>query len=160
MATTTWMHESPVQPPTVIQHWNGLASITLSKLPDGSARLLWVYEEDHPEQLGMFVHLTGDEAQAVFDTVPGVGLLEDVRSTLTDSTALIWHVDQQVMSAKVIELPRSGTEEQLWEFIDSQVDEGFDRSLSMRDPDLRVASDDVALLALHAREATLTSVAS
>ncbi|KXO91154.1 hypothetical protein [Tsukamurella pseudospumae] len=154
------MHESPVQAPTVIQHWDGLTSITLSKLPDSSARLLWVFEEDHPDQLGIFVHLTTDEAQVVFDTAPEVGLLEKVRGTLADNTALIWHIDQQVMSAKVIELPRSGSESDLWEFIDGQIDAGFDRSLSMRDPDLRIASDDIALIALQAREATLIGAAS
>lgn len=160
MPSATWMYEPPVQSPTIIQHWDGLPSITLSKLADGSARLLWVFEEDHPDQLGLFVHLTSDEAQLVFDTPPEIGLLERVRPSLADHTALIWHVDQQVMSAKVITLPQSGSEAQLWEFIDQQIESGFDRSLSMRDPELRTASDDIALVALQARQTTLAQAAS
>ncbi len=158
MSETTWMHEEPTTPPTVLQHWNGLATITLSKLGDGSARLLWIFDEDYPDQLGMFVHLTSDEAQVVFETDPLVGLLERVRPTLSDTTILIWHVDQQVMSATAVELPRTGSESDLWDYLDGLIDRGFDRSLSMRDPEMSTASDDVALIALLARERTLASV--
>jgi hypothetical protein len=158
MPNRNWMHERAVQMPTIIQHWDGLAAITLSKLPDGSARLLWVFDEDHPQQLGLFVHLTADEAQIVYETPPEVGLLEVVRPTLAQTDALLWHLDQEVMSAKFVEIPRGGSEEDFWGYIGTRLEESFDRSVSVHNPTMTVASDDDALTALQAHHSTLTYV--
>ena len=46
-----WLGERTTQAPTIIQHYDGLASITLSKITSG-ARLMWVFDEDFPVQLG------------------------------------------------------------------------------------------------------------
>ncbi|HEY5857066.1 MAG TPA: hypothetical protein VIW24_24270 [Aldersonia sp.] len=84
-----WLGERTTQAPTIIQHYDGLATVTLSKITSG-ARLMWVFDEDFPVQLGLFAHLTDDEAQTVFETPPEVGLLERVRATLTDREAFAW----------------------------------------------------------------------
>lgn len=120
----SWVSEPPRQPPTIIQHWDGLASITLSKISSG-ARLMWVFDEDFPVQLGVFVHLTDDEAQVVFDTEPMVGLLERVRPTLEDTNAYAWRKDRYDLGARPFEISRDASEEdfaeQLWEAAASPV---------------------------------------
>ncbi|SKI79752.1 Uncharacterised protein [Mycobacteroides abscessus subsp. massiliense] len=130
----TWVYTVPEQTPTVIQHFDGLASITLSKLPDGTARLLWVFDEDYPEQLGLFVHLTDKEAQEVFETPAPEGLLERVRHTLTYPDAILWRSNQRVMSAQFIEIPREGDEDALWDHLGRLVEGEFPYQVDMRQP--------------------------
>lgn len=155
-----WVHLRPMQVPTIIQHWDGLPAITLSKLQDGTVRLLWVFDEDHPQQLGLFVHLTDDEAQIVFDTPPGVGLIERVRLALADTDALLWHADQITMTAGWITIPREGTEEAMWEMIGTEL-ERLPFAVSMRASDRQQQGWDPspATAAVEGRERTLVAAA-
>lgn len=120
-----WMYAAPVREPTVIQHFDGLAAITLSKLSDDTARLLWVFDEDHPEQKGLAVHLTDEEAQTVFDTPAPVGLLERVRSNMTYPAAVLWRCDQRAMFAQHIAIPRGGDENSFRNYLERVTEEGL-----------------------------------
>ncbi|OZC62104.1 hypothetical protein CH267_00755 [Rhodococcus sp. 06-621-2] len=117
-----WVYDRAPQAPTILQHWDGLPSITLSKVASG-ARLLWVFEEDFPEQLGAFVHLTDDEAQHVFESPSDDGLIEAVRTRLRDRTAYVWRKSGSSFGAAEFRIPKRGTEEQfaaaLWQAAES-----------------------------------------
>ncbi|WP_131823306.1 hypothetical protein [Mycobacteroides chelonae] len=115
-----WMREAPVQAPTVLQR-----GISLSKLADGTARLLWVFDEDGPKQEVLAVHLTDREAQIVFETPAPVGLLERVRTTLRHSDAVLWRSGQCSSSAKFIAIPREGDEDFFWDFMEGLAEEAF-----------------------------------
>lgn len=112
-----WLGELPKQMPTIVQHWDGLPTVTLSQITSG-ARLLWIFHEDFPEQYGVFVHLTGDEAQKVWETPSDVGLLEGVRRNLRDRDAFVWRKDADSMGAQPCRIPKRGDEpafaELLW----------------------------------------------
>lgn len=153
-ADLPWLYTEPVQPPTVIQHWDGLATVTLSKLPDGTARLMWVFDEDYPIQLGLFVHLTDEEAQVVFDTPPETGLLERVRQRLYDSLALLWSTDARTMRAKFVEIPGTGTDEDsFWASLWAESEKPYPWSVDMVNPPS--GTRDAARLAFEVRERTL-----
>ncbi|NKS10113.1 hypothetical protein GS580_16865 [Rhodococcus hoagii] len=113
-----WVGEPAKQQPTILQHWDGIPSVTLSKITSG-ARLLWIFHEDFPEQFGAFVHLTTDEAQAVFDAPNNQGLLEGIRRNLRDRDAYVWRKDHRLMGAAPFRIPKRGSEpdfaERLWD---------------------------------------------
>jgi hypothetical protein len=54
----------------------------------------------------LFVHLTDDEAQAVYDTAPGVGPIEQIRATLQDPHAYAWRLWEGRFSSVPFEIPR------------------------------------------------------
>ncbi|GAA3157891.1 MULTISPECIES: hypothetical protein [Rhodococcus] len=113
-----WVSEVPPQQPTIIQHWDGMPSITLSRIATG-ARLLWMFHEDFPDQLGVFIHLTDDEAQKVFETPNDHGLIEGIRSNLRDRNAYVWRKDDKRFGARPFRIPKRGDEpsfsESMWD---------------------------------------------
>lgn len=112
-----WIAERAVQPPTILAHWDGLPTITLSKL-GGGARLLWIFDDFDEVQHGAFVRLTGEEAQAVYDTAPDVGLLEMVRRTLADRTAYVWRTSGgSRFEVGIVEIPSDGSEYEFSTFL-------------------------------------------
>lgn len=117
---STWMFEAPTQELTIVQR-----GITLARLPDGTARLLWIFDEEDSAETGLAVHLTDTEAQNVFDTPAQAGLLERVRSTLTHADAVLWRSDPGSLSARLISIPSEGTEESFWGYVEGLAEEGF-----------------------------------
>lgn len=113
-----WVRVQPPQRPTIIQHWDGLPSITLTMIP-GGARLLWIFHEDYPDQLGLFVHLDDFEAQQVFATPSDDGLLEGVRARLHDRDAFVWRKTGNMFGTESYRIPKRGAEpafaESLWD---------------------------------------------
>ena len=96
--------ERPVQPPTVLNHWDGIPSIMLFKIQSG-ALLWWMFQDDEGEQLGVFVHLTDDEAQAVFHGPIYEGLLEPIRENLSDRRAVVWNFRGDGLRAAEFDIP-------------------------------------------------------
>ncbi|WP_027500394.1 hypothetical protein [Rhodococcus sp. UNC363MFTsu5.1] len=154
-----WVGEPAKQRPTILQHWDGIPSVTLSKITSG-ARLLWIFHEDFPEQFGVFVHLTTDEAQSVFETPNDVGLLEGIRTRLRDRVAYVWRKDHQHMGAAPYRIPKRGSEPQFAEAIWSAA-EAVKPMIDLRragalSADTRSVSEAVAM----ARTKTLAAAAA
>lgn len=82
-----WLLEFPAADPVVLNRWDGLPNVVLVPILSG-ALLSWIFEDDDMETLGVFVHLTNDEAQAVFEGTGG--LLEPVRPYLLNRNAVAW----------------------------------------------------------------------
>ncbi|MEU8901413.1 hypothetical protein AB0C65_36490 [Nocardia sp. NPDC048505] len=108
-----WLIEKPSQPPTILSHWDGFPNIMLFKISSG-ALLWWMFEDNDNEELGVFVHLTYEEAQAVFHGPIYEGLLEPIRSSMRDRNAVVWNRRKTgVVKAGRFEIPRGGTEPEL-----------------------------------------------
>lgn len=128
-----WMYAPAVEEPAVLGYWQGITTVTLSTLADGSARLLWVYDDDEGTVDGLLVHLTAEEAQVVAETPGEGGLLEAVRPQLTDPEVLLWRRSWKSMSARLVEIPREGSEAELWEYLDGQVEAGYELEVALPD---------------------------
>ncbi|MFZ2238019.1 MAG: hypothetical protein WAV90_00590 [Gordonia amarae] len=164
MTGQDWLTAEAVQAPTVVASWCAAPIITLSKLADGSARLMWVFDENaHGElsQRGLFIHLTDAEAQAVFDSPTRSGLIESVRAQLIDTAALLWEMGQHTLRATFIAIPRTGTETELWEYIDAQSALAEHCEMTMRGDiaPLDEPGADAAELARAVRQQTLRAAA-
>lgn len=153
-----WIGETAKQPPTILQHWDGLPTVTLSKITSG-ARLLWIFHEEFPEQYGVFVHLTTDEAQAVWQTPSDVGLLEVVRRNLRDRAAYVWRKDFDRFGTQPFRIPKRGDEpafaELLWDAAE-QIDVMFNMAKLQGTPDPR-QSASAAIARARADTLTLAS---
>ncbi|MEK8070435.1 hypothetical protein [Rhodococcoides navarretei] len=137
-----WVRVQPPQRPTILQHWDGLPSITLSMIP-GGARLLWIFHEDYPDQLGLFVHLDDFEAQQVFAAPSNEGLLESVRSRLRDRDAFVWRKTGNMFGTESFRIPKRGDEpsfaESLWdaaEQVEMVLDLALEKRQTLRAPTL------------------------
>ncbi|MFE7421529.1 hypothetical protein [Rhodococcus sp. NPDC057529] len=111
-----WVGERVHQMPTILQHWDGMPTATLSKIT-GGARLLWIFHEDFPEQYGLFVHLTDYEAQRVYDTPSDSGLLEEVRAILRDRDAFVYRKDGDSFGSLPFRITKSGSEPRFAEYL-------------------------------------------
>ncbi|MBY8861108.1 hypothetical protein K7711_31850 [Nocardia sp. CA2R105] len=105
----SWLREKPLQAPTILNHWDGVPSIMLFKIPSG-AILWWMFDEDGDEQLGLFAHLTHDEAQAVFEGSLSEGLLEPIRKTMSYPEAVVWAIRRNGMYAAEFMIPTKSGE--------------------------------------------------
>lgn len=113
---------------TTLNVWNGRPVQFLVPIDGDGAMLWWEFDErDDESSVGVAVHLTDAEAQTVFETPPTVGMLERVRLTLTDTTAILFAIARGSSAHQAIEIPRGGTEE---DFIDFLLDESEDIRLT------------------------------
>ncbi|MBF6211864.1 hypothetical protein IU433_15730 [Nocardia puris] len=87
-----WLIEKPLRQPLVLGRWDGFSNIMLFHIPSG-ALLWWMFDETDEGSLGVFVHLTSEEAQTVYDSADG-GVLEPVRHNLTDRQAVVWSASE------------------------------------------------------------------
>lgn len=112
----SWLDEAQDVPPVVVNQWDGLVTVGLTKISTG-ARLMWVLAEDFPRQYGLFAHLTYDEAQTVFDTPVDVGLLERIRVSMNDRQAMVWSYDGERFGSDNFTIPAGGSEPEFSETI-------------------------------------------
>jgi hypothetical protein len=126
MTDYRWLREAPTGVPVVLSRWDGVANIVLFPIRTG-ALLWWTFEDDESEALGVFVHLTSDEAQQVYDG--DGGLLEPVRKHLRDRHAVVWSKkssDHPMTGPFVIEsdLSEADFAERLWAAAEATRDGG------------------------------------
>ncbi|WP_249644400.1 hypothetical protein [Nocardia sputi] len=105
----SWLLETPLQPPTVLSHWDGFPNIMLFKISSG-ALLWWLFEDNEDEELGVFVHLTSEEAQAVYRGPKDQGLLEPIRHNMSDRLAVVWNRQGERIKVARFVIPANGTE--------------------------------------------------
>lgn len=123
-----WLTEPVLQRPTVLGLYDGFSNIMLFKIPSG-ALLWWMFEDEESESLGVFVHLTDAEAQAVYSSRHDGGLLEPVRAQLTDRHAVVWSAKGgEVRSAEPFLIDGRVSEDEfsnrLWDAAESSRDRG------------------------------------
>lgn len=109
--------------PTALNFWNGRPVQFLIPATDGGALLWWEFDvRDNDAVVGVIVHLTDDEAQRVFSTHPTIGLLENIRPTLIDTEAAVFVFSQGSSAHRIIDIPRTGSEEQFTNYLLSEAD--------------------------------------
>ncbi|WP_445160957.1 hypothetical protein ACTXG5_22880 [Mycobacterium sp. Dal123C01] len=104
--------------------WDGAPTLFLAPTSRG-AILWWEFDVDDDEsRYVLLAHVTGQEAQTVFDAAPGMGAIEPIRNFMTDNRAVIARRHPSFCTAeRFVFIPRQGDEESFTAFLDAVHDE-------------------------------------